>query len=71
MDGTDHARITDFGLAEVNNNPHDDDCARDEMNPRNSGARWLAPEVQYGGPHNKASDIFSFAMVMVEVRCND
>lgn len=30
---------------------------------------WTAPEVLNGGSYSEASDIFSFAMLMVEVRC--
>lgn len=33
------------------------------MNPR-----WLAPEVMQGGHATQASDVFSFGVVMHEVR---
>lgn len=36
---------------------------------RVSGVQWSAPEVLKGGRPRKETDIFSLAMVMVEVRC--
>jgi len=56
------ARITDFGLAR-------DQGATEETSVTAGGtARWTAPEILQGreGPSKKA-DVFSFAMVMVEV----
>ena len=31
-------------------------------------ARWMSPEVMMGGTATRASDIYSFAMTMYEVR---
>ena len=51
IDPAGHARVTDIGLED-----------------QGYTARWDAPEiVDKGEKHNKATDIFSFAMVMVEV----
>ena len=56
------ARITDFGL-------YRDQGAVDKAGATSRGtARWTAPEILRGrGVSNKQADIFSFAMVMVEV----
>ncbi|KAF9789473.1 kinase-like domain-containing protein [Thelephora terrestris] len=59
VDLSDHARITDFGLAQ--------DTSRLISMPERQSARWTAPEVlaETGTPSTEA-DVFSFAMVMVE-----
>ena len=56
------ARITDFDRAQ---NP----SAAEQMSARHgSAARWPAPEILEGqGKPSKKADIFSFAMVMVQV----
>ena len=30
--------------------------------------RWAAPEILKGNEHSKEADVFSFAMIMIEVR---
>jgi serine/threonine protein kinase len=60
-----HARITDFGLAVVIQNS---DSTGSSSNCGGHSPRWTAPEVLEGGVYSKKSDIFSFAMVMIEVR---
>jgi serine/threonine protein kinase len=65
VDATGHARITDFGLATIIRNL---DSAGGASDPRGYTPRWAAPEVLNGGTCGKEGDIFSFAMVMVEVR---
>ena len=58
VDATGHARITDFGLTTVTKNL---DLVR-------SAALWTAPEIlKENGTFSKEADIFSFAMVMIEV----
>ena len=57
VDATDRARITDFGLVMVTQDP-------DQM----GSARWIAPEILEGGTYSKEADIFSFAGVTIEVR---
>ena len=56
------ARITDFGLS------RDQEAAEEAGASAGGTARWTAPEILQGreGP-SKHADVFSFAMVMVEV----
>ena len=66
MDTSNNPRITEFGFAMVAQNL---DSTQSAQNQRGNAARWAAPEVSKGGKANsKEIDIFSFAMVMVEVR---
>jgi serine/threonine protein kinase len=64
VDADGSARITDFGLAEHQG-------AAEETDSTTGGtARWTAPEILNGqGTLSKRADVFSFAMVMVEVGC--
>ena len=64
LDEAGHPFIADFGLATV---------AEDKDSVGNSdevgtAAVWAAPEVLNGGAFTKQADIFSFAMLMIEVR---
>lgn len=64
MGDNDRARITDFGLATIPQNPASKRPFLDDQT-----ARWTAPEILYdSGTHSKKGDVFSFAMVMIEVR---
>ena len=66
VDDTGHARITNFGLATVTG-----DLSGVQTTPDvpYHNARWTAPEIlRDGGPRSKQADVFSFAMVMIEVR---
>jgi len=66
VDATGHARITDFGLATVIESL---DSARSTSGGYDHAARWTAPEIlSEKGIFSKEADIFSFAMIMVEVR---
>ena len=65
MDDSGNARITDFGLATVTQNL---DSVRSVQCQRGFTPRWAAPEILDEGRHSKEADIFSFAMVMIEVR---
>ena len=62
VDAHNRPRITDFGLALNQGVP-------DQTNPTAGGtARWTAPEILKGeATPNKKADVFSFAMVMIEV----
>jgi len=67
MDPTGRARITDFGLAAVT---QDLDSVRSASGDRGHTVRWTAPEIlEEQGTYSKEADVFSFAMVMIEVRC--
>ena len=67
MDASGNARITDFGLAAVT---HDLDSLRSGSDEFGDVARWIAPEIlDNRGAHSKEADVFSFAMVTIEVSC--
>jgi len=56
------ARITDFGLA------RNKGSAEETYVASGGTARWTAPEIlKEQGTSSKGADVFSFAMVMVEV----
>ena len=65
VDGTGHARIVDFGLTAVTRNL---DSMRNASYQSGHTPRWAAPEVLNEGMYSKEADMFSFAMVMIEVR---
>ena len=66
MDVTGHALITDFGLVTVTRNLN---LIRDASAEYGDGARWIAPEIlDNRGAYSKEADVFSFAMVTIEVR---
>ena len=65
MDGSDNALIADFGLAAVTQNL---DSIRSAPCERGHTVRWTAPELLKEGSYSKETDVFSFAMVMIEVR---
>ena len=65
MDDSGSARIADFVFANVT---QDLDSMRSTQGQRGFTPRWTAPEVLDKGPSSKEADIFSFAMVMIEVR---
>lgn len=64
---TGHARIADFGLAMIT---QDLELIRDKSPGRNHSERWIAPEILSDqGAFSKEADVFSFAGVVIEVRC--
>ena len=65
VDDSGHARLADFGLSMVSKNLASIPSARLQ---HGSTPRWTAPELVEGGICEKEADIFSFAMVMFEVR---
>jgi len=66
VDDTGRARITDFGLATVIKNL---DSVWSTSGDKGHTVRWTAPEILNGeGTYGKEADVFSFAMVMIEVR---
>lgn len=64
VDNSGHACITDFGLAVLTKNLDSIPSA-----PEHHGytMRWAAPEVMDEDAYSKEGDMFSFAMVMIEV----
>jgi len=65
VDANGHSRIADFRLATVSS---DLNSKRTTSDQRVGSHQWSAPEVLEGGATSKEADIFSFAMVMIEVR---
>jgi len=67
VDSTGHAMITDCGLAVVTQNL---DSIRGAPDEHGDSTRWIAPEIlDNRGAFSKEADVFSFAMVIIEVRC--
>ena len=67
VDDAGRPRITDFSEATIIQNQDSVPVASDDQGHT---ARWTAPEILNGqGTYSKEADIFSFAMVMVEVCC--
>ena len=66
IDNTPHARIADFGIAIVTKNP---DSVRPATYQNIHTPAWSAPEVMRGENPSKESDVYSFAMIMLEVLC--
>ena len=65
MDSAGHARITDLTLASITT---DTNLAPRAPEDRSHSARWTAPEIlNEEGTCSKKADVFSFAMVMIEV----
>ena len=65
VDGSGNARIVDFGLASVVRDPNSVESNSDV----GYSPRWTAPEILRGGVSaSKESDVFSFGMVIYEVR---
>ena len=66
VDNSGCVRIADFGLAAITQNVGSIPSAS-----RHHGhtARWAAPEILNEGRCSREADVFSFAMVMIEVRC--
>jgi serine/threonine protein kinase len=65
VDATSRARIADFGLATITKNL---DSIRSASDGHGHTVRWAAPEIlSEQGTHSKEADVFSFAMVMIEV----
>lgn len=59
-----HARIADFGLAKIT---RDLNSTRTASYQAGFTMRWAAPEILSGEEYGYNADIFSLAMVMIEV----
>ena len=67
VDAAGIARVTDFGLAMVT---HDLNSIREGLDEHGQCAQWIAPEILSGREtYSKEADVFSFAMVTIEVSC--
>ena len=64
MDDSGHAHVADFGLSAVLRNMD----SVQVISQHGCFSRWTAPEVLKGGWPTRETDVFSFAMLMVEVR---
>ena len=64
VDNIPHARIADFGIAIVTKNV---DSIRTDTRQDVHTPRWSAPEIFLGQNPSKESDVYSFAMVTIEV----
>lgn len=63
VDGLGHALITGFSKAIVGDQCH----GRNDLEEAEHNVQWTAPEVLREGIATKKSDIFSFAMLVIEV----
>jgi len=64
VDDSGRARITDFGLATI---PQNQAAKRAFLDDQTT--RWTAPEILHeSGTYSEKADVFSLAMVMIEVR---
>ena len=68
MDAHGCAKIVGFRFAVV---AADVDPTQPSSDPHIGSNRWSAPEVVNGGKASKETDIFSLAMLMIEVGIND
>ena len=74
IDGTFRARLADFGLARVNQDPSA--SVSTSLREGNGTLRWMAPELLIpeqpdtrGSRLSTRSDVYALAMVMLEVWC--
>ena len=65
METSGHIRIADFGLAKITKNLESIRTASDQ---KGFTVRWAAPEVLHKGAYGEKADVYSFALVMIEVR---
>jgi len=66
IDKSGRARLTDFGLTSITRG--ENHRAVLETQAMGGTTTWAAPEILKGGAVTKEGDIFTFAMVAVEVR---
>ena len=66
VDEDGHARLTDFGLTSITRG--EDSVLSPQDSSTAVTTTWAAPEILHGGAVTKEGDIFTFAMVAVEVR---
>ena len=66
VDNTPRACSADFGIAIVERNT---DSIRPATYQGNHSPRWSAPEILFGQNPTKETDVYSFAMTVIEVQC--
>lgn len=66
IDKDGRARLTDFGLTSIIRG--DNSTRAPQVADMTGVATWAAPEILRGGAVTKEGDVFTFAMVTVEVR---
>lgn len=64
VDSFGNARITDFGLTTIVRDPN---SFVNTSEDQDQTLRWTAPEFLGSGQATKESDVYSFAMVVIEV----
>ena len=65
VDNVPHVLIMDFGIAIMTKNV---DSIRPATRQKDHTPQWSAPEIFLGQNPSEESDIYSFAMVMIEVQ---
>jgi serine/threonine protein kinase len=60
------AKLTDFGLSVLKTTAPSDEPEAEADNPAVGAVRWKAPEVLRGERATLASDVYSFAMCILE-----
>ena len=64
VENSGHVRIADFGLSKITKNPN---SIQGISFQNGCTIQWAAPEVLNKWEYSKKADIFSLAMVMIEV----
>ena len=64
VENSGHVRIADFGLSKITKNPN---SVQDISYQNGYTIQWAAPEVLNKGEYSEKADIFSLAMVTIEV----
>ena len=68
VDAAGHAQLTDFGLSAATQDMY---TVRNASGEHDHSVRWIAPEIlDDRSTYSKGADVFSFAMVTIEVRCS-
>ena len=66
VDNAGHPLIMSLGSASF---VGEGNSAEDNQGGPGSTEQWAAPEILNGGAYSEQGDIFSFAMLAIEVRC--
>jgi len=66
IDKDGHARLADFGLASIIRGEYSNFSP--QVSSTENTTTWAAPEILGGSSASKEGDVFTFAMVAIEVR---